>query len=355
MTGPILLGVDGGNTKTLAVAATADGEVLGTGRVVRGSDIHAVSVDAAMAVYDEATDEALRFASDRARRVGGSGRHPAVVAAFSLAGADWPEDVALLTERLSRRWSQPVVVNDAIGALRAAIPTGPGVVIVCGTGTATGARGADGRIWHSGFWQEVQGGRELGVRTLQAIYRAELGIDPPTALTPAVLAATGEPDVEALLHHATSREVVARRDPGVLAPVLLEVAAGGDRAAIAIVARHGTALGRMAAAAARRVGIASDDPFDVALTGGVLRGDRGRLREAIVDAVAAEAPGSRLVEPALEPVAGALLLAFDAAGIPTGSHVLSRIRDGLRSTNLFDQTPVPRRSHPGGRPEGDYN
>ncbi len=330
MTRPILLGVDGGNTKTLAVAASPDGGILGTSRVVRRSDIHAVPVDAAMAVYDEAADLAL------GRALGGSPTAPSrddapVVAAFSLAGADWPEDVALLTERLARRWARPVIVNDAIGALRGAIPTGAGVVVVCGTGTATGARGADGRTWHSSFWQEVQGGHELGVRALQAIYRAEMGIDAPTELTAAVLAATGEPDVEALLHHATGREVFARRDPGVVAPVLLEVADRGDAAAAAIVDRHGTALGRMAAAAARRVGIGRDDPFDLALTGGVLRGHRGRFRAAIVAAVQAEAIAARVVEPVLDPVGGALLLAFDAAGIDAGPEIVSRVRDGLRS------------------------
>ncbi|HEY8439077.1 MAG TPA: BadF/BadG/BcrA/BcrD ATPase family protein [Candidatus Limnocylindrales bacterium] len=318
----VLLGVDGGNTKTIAVAAAPDGTVLGTGRVVRGSDIHAVPVDAALGVYDEATSLALaEVAVDRSQ----------VVAAFSLAGADWPEDVALLTNRLAERWPRASVVNDAIGALRAAIPSGPGVVVVAGTGTATGARGADGRTWHSGFWQEVQGARELGVRAVQAVVRAELGIDPPTALTDAVLRVTGERDIEALLHHASGRDVVDRRDPAVLAPALLASADAGDRTAIEIVDRHGTALGRMAVAAARRVGLRPSDAFSLALTGGVLRQHPGRLRAAIIAAVSAEAPRVVVVEPAQEPVAGALLLAFDTAGIPVDTPVVERIEDGLRS------------------------
>src|SRR4051812_43342854 len=284
---PILLGVDGGNTKTLAVAAAPDGTVLGTGRVARGSDIHAVPIATAIAVHHEAADRALGDRVEEAR----------VVAGLSLAGADWPEDIAALDAAHGRRWPDRVVVNDAIGALRGAIPSGPGVVVVCGTGTATGARGPARATWHSGFWQEAQGGHELGVRALQAVYRAELGIDPPTALTDAVLAATGERDVETLLHHATGREVVGRRDPAVLAPVLLATADAGDPAAGAIVARHGAALGRMALAAARRVGIGSDDRFDLALAGGVLRAHRGSLRQAIIATVRAEAPAVRLVEP----------------------------------------------------------
>jgi N-acetylglucosamine kinase-like BadF-type ATPase len=324
----VLLGVDGGNTKTIAVAAASDGTILGSGRVLRRSDIHAVPVDQALAVYREAAGLALAAI----RR----DPPPRFVAAFSLAGADWPEDVDLLRGRLASSWPDVTVVNDAIGALRAAIPAGPGVVIVCGTGTATGARGPDGQTWHSGFWQEAQGAHELGVRTLQAIYRSELGIDGPTELTDRVLAATRERDVEALLHHATGREVVDRRDSAVLAPILLQAADDGDGAAVEIVDRQGKALAWMALAAARRVGIPLGDDLTVALTGGVLRGSRGRLRDAIASALAEGWPQVRIVEPALEPVAGALLLAFDAAGIPADDRHMRRIEDGLRSADLFD-------------------
>jgi N-acetylglucosamine kinase-like BadF-type ATPase len=81
----VLLGVDGGNTKTIAAAASSDGTILGSGRVLRGSDIHAVPVDQALAVYDEAAGLALGAVPTDPR--------PPVLAAFSLAGADWPEDI----------------------------------------------------------------------------------------------------------------------------------------------------------------------------------------------------------------------------------------------------------------------
>jgi N-acetylglucosamine kinase-like BadF-type ATPase len=216
-------------------------------------------------------------------------------------------------------------VNDAIGALRAAVPTGPGVVVVCGTGTATGARGPDGTTWHSSFWQETQGAHELGVRALQAIYRAELGIDPPTALTGRILAATREPSVEAVLHHASARGIRDRRDPAILAPVLLDVAAEGDPAARRIVARHGASLGRMAVAAARRVGIALERRFLVALTGGVVRHASSVLPDAIAAEIRSSAPEVVVVRSDVEPVVGALLLAFDDAGVPAGRFVRDRI------------------------------
>ena len=331
---PLLLGVDGGNTKAIALVATPDGSIVGSARVLQCSDLYAVPADEALAVHHQVADLALASAA-----VDPDG-HADVTAAFSLAGADWPEDIAFLEARLQRRWPGACVVNDAIGALRAAVPTGPGVVVVCGTGVATGARGPDGRTWHTSFWQEPQGAHELGLKTLRAVYRADLGVDPPTALTERVLAVTGEPSVEALLHSATAREVVQRRDPAMLAWVLLDAAEAGDATARAIVAAHGTELGRTALAAARRVGIAPGEPFGFAMSGGVLRHPGTGLRDAVIAAVRAGAPDVRLLGPVLEPAAGALLLAFDAAGIAVDHGVLERIRAGLASTDLWDTHPA---------------
>jgi len=349
----LVLGVDGGNTKTIALAATTDGTVVGAARALGGSDIYAVGVDAAIASIDRLADEALRAARSGpgADPGGGSAAAPAVpaapaaapaapaAAAFSLAGADWSEDIAVLRERLAARWPEPLVVNDAIGALRAAVPHGPGVVVVCGTGAATGARGADGRTWHSSFWQEPQGAYELGVRALHAVFRAELRIDPPTALRAAVLEALGERDVEAVLHRTTRREGRDRQLAAGLAPVLLDVAEGGDPVAIAIVRAQGVSLGQTALAAARQVGI-ERLPFALALAGGVLRHAGAALRETIVATVLADAPQASVVRPTVEPAAGALLLAFDRAGVEVTEAVEARLRATLPPADLFDTHPA---------------
>jgi N-acetylglucosamine kinase-like BadF-type ATPase len=327
----LLLGIDGGNTKSIALVAAQDGTIAGAGRSPGSSDIHAEPVDVAIGRLEAAADAALRAA--------GAGDSVIAAAGFSLAGADWPEDVALLRSRLAQRWPADVVVNDAVGALRAAIPHGPGVVVVCGTGAATAARGADGRTWHSSFWQETQGAHELGVRALQAVVRSELGIDPPTALTSRVPAALGEPDVAALLHRLTGRSTRGRGEQAALAAVLLDAADLGDRAAVAIAREHGASLGRMALAAARRVGI-DGQPFALALAGGVIRHSGRTLRDAIVGTVQAAAPGTTVVTPTLEPAVGALLLAFDLARIPVTRAVDARLRATLPPVELWDTRPA---------------
>jgi N-acetylglucosamine kinase-like BadF-type ATPase len=327
MSGGVLVGVDAGNTKTIALAARPDGTIVGSARVLGCADLYAVGPAVALEHVWQAVDEAL-------------GDAPTVIrAAFSMAGADWPEDHDLLRAELATRIADPVVVNDALGALRAAIPSGPGVVVVSGTGAATGARGPDGTTWHTSFWQEPQGAHELAVTALQAVYRADLGIDPPTALTAAILAATSAPTVEALLHRQTRR---TDRWWGIdaLAPVVLDVAAGGDPAALAIVRDQGSSLGRTAIAAARRVGI-RDETFGLALAGGLFRHPAPELEAALVETVCAAMPAAEAIRAALEPAAGALLLAFDAAGIPVDHGVDARLRATMPPASLFDTRDWP--------------
>jgi N-acetylglucosamine kinase-like BadF-type ATPase len=328
----LLLGIDGGNTKTIGLVARADGTIVGAARSLRGSDIHAVPTDEAIEVIEGVAAAAIADADADLGAI--------AAAAFSLAGADWPEDIDLLERRLRVSHRDSVIVNDAIGALRATIPHGPGVVIVCGTGAATGARGPAGTTFHTSFWQEPQGARELGVRALRAVYRAELGIGPPTTLTTRILAATGEPDVESLLHHATARGVAGRRDPAAYAAILLDAADDGDAAAREIVRSQGVELAKTAIAAARRVGIEPDVPFGLAVTGGVVRHAGQALRDAIVESVRQRAPLVSVVTPTLEPAAGAVLLAFDAAGIEVDSGVEGQLRESLPPVDLFDTHPA---------------
>ena len=326
---PLLLGIDGGNTKTVALVARADGTVVGTARRLACADPYVVGIADAAEVVIATAAEALRAARDAG--TDGSIAH----AAASMAGADWPEDLDDLSSALRTSWPSIRVVNDALGALRAAVPEGPGVVVVAGTGAATGARGPDGTVWHSSFWQEPQGARELAVRTVHALIRSELGMEPAGSLTARVLRATGDASVEALLHRRTRRGPSRWAEFDGLAGILLDAAADGDVTAEAIVREQGVSLGRTALAAARRVGI-PDGPFPLALTGGLFRHEGTHLAEALIETVHAERPEAKPVRAELPPVAGALLLAFDDAGIPVTAEMEARLSSTLPTDALYD-------------------
>lgn len=323
-----VLGVDGGNTKTLALVARSDGTILGSGRA-GCSDIYATAVpEAALAEIERAVAAALTEA----------GLQPPQLSAgvFSLAGADWPEDFRFLGQAMhARNYGRNIqIVNDAIGALRAGSPEGTGVVVACGTGAAVGGRGKEGQVWHSSFWQQTQGADELSMRALQAVYRAELGIDPPTALTPLILTAFAARDVEEVLHRLTGREFPRPGNWRQLVRPLLDAAEAGDSAARQIVSSHGQALGDYAVVAARRVGLL-DERFTLVLTGGVLRHPSPLLRDALVARVQASAPGAHPVRSRFEPAAGAVLLALDLARIDADSALLDRLEKTLPGTAFY--------------------
>lgn len=322
-----VLGVDGGNTKTIALVANGDGVIVGSGRGGNSDIDGAGSPEAALAALDTALGCALQAAGLAPDRL--------AAAAFSLAGADWPEDFTLLRAALAQRGftRNLQVVNDALGGLRAGSPDGLGVAVICGTGAATGARAPAGRVWWASYWQEPQGAHQLGQKTVRAVFRAELGLDPATSLTPRVLAHFGVDTVEEALHRLTAHQ---RADPGLhrLAAVLLDEAAAGDPVARAIVDEHGAALGDYALVAARRVGLECE-PFNLVLSGGVLRHPTHLLRDALIQRVAARVPGVRPLTSRFEPAAGAVLLALDSTGRLAGEPVLANLAASLPEAALF--------------------
>jgi N-acetylglucosamine kinase-like BadF-type ATPase len=323
-----VLGLDAGNTKTVALVARLDGSIVGGGRGGCGDIYGAGSPEAALGAVDQALLGAL----------GGTGVALSELAATccSMAGADWPEDFDVIRGQLQARGlgGNLSIYNDAIGALRAGSPDGFGLAVACGTGTATGARAPDGRLWHNSFWQAPQGAHELGRMALDAVYRAELGLDPPTRLTARVLDFFQLANVEQVLHRMTARVRPPDPDLSRLARALLDEATAGDSAAVRLVEQHGSALGDYALVAARRVGI-EHTQFTMVMAGGVLRHPSPVLRTALVERVRTAAPGVQPVMSRFEPVAGAVLLALEAAGVTIDAPLLDRMAASLPPAPLF--------------------
>jgi N-acetylglucosamine kinase-like BadF-type ATPase len=300
-----VLAVDGGNTKTLAVVADVTGRTRGAGRG-GGSDIYSTPTpDAALASIESAVRDALASAGVTAAEV--------EAAAFSLAGADWPEDFTLLERTLRERIglpAPPLVVNDAIGALRAGSPDWTGVAVVSGTHNAVGARHPDGRVFHLGFWPDGAGGRAIGRAALRAVYHAELGMGPATVLTEHALELYGADDALGLLYEFTRRGGLAEAEVDRLAPLVLDAADADDAVAVAIVAEKGSILGRQARASAQRLGLPLTGTR-IVLAGRVF----AHPTEHLAAATMAELPGATPVRHVAPPVGGALLLALDRLGV----------------------------------------
>jgi N-acetylglucosamine kinase-like BadF-type ATPase len=325
----LLLGVDGGNTKTIAVVATADGEILGAGRAGCGDIYNAEDAAVAIAEIRTAVDEALAAA--------GASQEALAAGAFSLAGADWPEDIDLLETAVRRLGygRKTEVVNDAIGALRAGTPDGVGVGVTCGTGIAIGARNAAGDIWYSGHWPVAWGGSELGWQALRAVYAAELGLARETSLTRGILDHFEVETVEEVLHRTTARgNTWSAQKQARLAPLLLDHANDGDAVACEIVTEAAGRHAAAALAAADAVGL-RQSPFRLVLNGGVLRHPSQLLETLIRTRVEEQAPAVETVHDPPEPVFGAVLLALDLTGDKDGPAVVERLVETMPGPELF--------------------
>jgi N-acetylglucosamine kinase-like BadF-type ATPase len=309
----LLLGVDGGATKTVALVADAEGTVLGAGRA-GSSDIHSeVPPMRAVGNVVAAAEDALRAAGIAAADL--------AEAAFGLCGADWPEDFRYFHDGLAARLSlpaEPVITNDAYNSLRAGSDDGRGVALVLGTGGAIAARGPRGE-WFSGERLERSGATELGRVVYDALVRAEYADGPRPAFEPAALGRFGVDSVESLVYAITRTGGTGWRGVARLAPALLEAAHDGDRVSREIVRRHARRLADYVRAAARRVGL-EPGVGTIVLAGGLLRSPGSDLREAI----AASLPDDVVVVARLEPVHGAVLVAADRQGFrPSLERLLS--------------------------------
>jgi N-acetylglucosamine kinase-like BadF-type ATPase len=303
----LLLGVDGGATKTVAIVADASGRVLGAGRG-GSSDIHAEH-DPQVAI-DRVADAARQALA----AAGVTGSDPSA-AAFGLCGADWPEDMTLYQEGLAERLGlsrPPSVVNDALGALRVGTPDGVGVSLVIGTGGAIGARGPAGATWFSGMRLEASGATELGRIAYARLIRGTYGGGPIPDFQPTALATHGVDTVEDLVRAITARDT-GTGDQGIarLAPVLLEAGHAGDPVARSAIEEHAIMLAGYVRAAAERVGFDDPDQATLVVTGGVLR---HRCTD-LLTAISSHAGGQRVVRPDAEPVYGVVLLAADEVGV----------------------------------------
>ncbi len=195
-----VIGVDGGSTKTIALVADLNGQILGMARGA-GSNATGENVDEPMGVVVQTTREALEKSGITSRE--------AALGMFTLAGADWPEDIQrrqYALEKAELAW-KVVVKNDTFGGLRAGTRCPYGVVIAAGTGANTAIITPGGDEWVFGYYQDYGGALDFSKEAIEAVLRAEDGRGAPTLLTELVLGQLGFATVEEMLKALVAKRV----------------------------------------------------------------------------------------------------------------------------------------------------
>lgn len=320
MSAPVIVAVDGGNSKTDVVLADADGAVLAA-TTGPASSPHILGVPGSLTLLDRLISEVRAQAGipvglelDRAE--------------VYLAGADLPVEVDILMAAVGQRgWAREHRVdNDTFALLRAGTDSPDAIGVVCGAGTNCVGRVAGGRTARfpalgsiSGDWG---GGHDLAQLVVWHAARGEDGRGPYTALAPAVREYFGLSSVEAVAVAVHLGEIPFARIYE-LTPLLFSAAAAGDAVAARVVKRQAEEVVTMASVAARRLDLGTR-PVDVVLGGGVLTARHPMLHEAIVAGLADQVPGATVRVLADPPVTGAVLLGLDALGATDASKAAVR-------------------------------
>jgi N-acetylglucosamine kinase-like BadF-type ATPase len=303
------LGTDIGSTKTHALIADETGKTVGFGKGGPGNH-EVVGYGGLAAALDTAVSQALAAAGLAKEQIAGAG--------FGVAGYDWPSEREPTLRAIGSLGLQaPVeVVNDTTLGLLAGAAEGWGVAVVSGTGC--NCRGRDrsrqreGKVTgHGVSMGEAAGASELISKTLQAIAQAWTRRGPPTQLTPVFVEHTGSASIEELLENLTTGKVEVHADA---APLVFQVAAGGDPVAMELVRWAGCELGELACAVIRQLEF-EELAFDVVLVGSMFDGGP-KLIEPMRETIHALAPGARLVRLTVPPVIGAVLLGMEQGGLP---------------------------------------
>jgi N-acetylglucosamine kinase-like BadF-type ATPase len=293
----LLLGVDGGGSKTRALVADRDGNVLGTGSAGR-SNYHAAGLEKATQAIAKAVSDAL----------GAAGVKGTLAAAcFGLAGVYRPRDRALLEGwvQASGLASTFTVVNDAELVIAGGTPDLWGVGVICGTGSICLGRSVKGETARAGGWGYLLGdegsGYSLGEHALRLAAQTADGRTDAGGILEAVLQQWGLSDADELLGYVYRPEMT-HTQVAQLAPTILKLWHSGDAHATRLVDRTAIALGRLIESVVTKLSMTAPP---IAFGGGLLVHNPD-LQELIVRRTRVElGPQKRVEDPAL----GALLLA----------------------------------------------
>lgn len=293
------LGVDGGQSRTLALIGDGEGRVVGRG--IAGPCNHVAAAEG-RAKFLGAIGGSIGAACEQA---GVNGASEFVSACLGFSGG--PEDKDALSREVVRA-SKFTITNDASIALSGALAGEPGAVTIAGTGSIAYARNRAGATARAGGWGYVfgdeGGGFDITRQALRAALSFEEGWGPRTTLHAMLLTACQAQTANELLHRFYAGEF-ARPVMAGFAVLVNQAASAGDAEAARILRESADSLAQIANAVCRKLFGKEDVP--VAYVGGIFRSNLllDRFRSVVEN---------RVVKPHFGPAAGALLEAYRAAG-----------------------------------------
>jgi glucosamine kinase len=304
----IVIGVDGGGSKTHVIVADEEGIELASaegggsavspGRATRSADAIAAAVETALSGEDR---DAVTIAA-LVVGVAGAGREEERRAlGRELSGRAIADDVQVLTDAA-------IAVSDAFG-------DGPGILLISGTGSIAYGRGPTGDVARCGGWGPNIGdegsGTWIGRRALGVVSAASDGREPATALTGAILTAAQVNEPEELIPWAAASD---NATIAALAPIVFSTARN-DARANAIVDFAAEELVLHVRSLGQRLFGDERAAIPIAFAGGLLK--RGSLlRRKVEQRLRTAVPGGTVRAEPVVPARGAIRLALQRLRAP---------------------------------------
>lgn len=296
----VAVGVDAGGTATRA-AVSENGKPAGTA--------HGPGANPTTVGLDDAADAIVTVIRKALEH-----RHPQAIV-IGAAGAGRPAVAGTLETLIGSAFGdcRVAAADDAAIALRAAIPAGPGIVLIGGTGSIAYAENGDRRAHVGGLGYLVGdegSGFAIGMAGVRLYGRVLDGRAPRDETAELVARALDAPDRNAYLAALYDAPLVPARIAA-LAPAIIALAGNGDRVATKIVQQAATDLGDLIRAAARATGLNEASPH-VALAGGLFA-ENTLLSYLLELRIVNELPGASILRGGDGAAVGALRLAEQLA------------------------------------------
>ena len=303
-----ILGIDQGGTKTAAAVMRGDGFIVGRA-TARGAYFPNEGVEQALEPIGEAVEEAVRNAAVNKVEI--------VYTVAGIGGIDWPGDDVMIRDALQKRLSLEEIFacNDAVIAFYSGAMRSHGAVLCAGTGMNGALIDTEGRQFVYGDYMEekAQGGSALARRALRKVFDAELGLCPPTELTPLFLGQAEVSDVDTLLKRYMT-EGAFRKELRFLMPQILMIARRGDEAACGLLDEFSGELVAYMAAGFRKMGMKPEEE-EVVLAGSVFKGTDNPLTTRLTEGLQERLRGVKVVQARYEPVVGACIMGLVRLGM----------------------------------------
>jgi len=301
----LVIGIDGGGTKTACVILNSQQTILAQARV--GSCNR-------NSVGDEKAQENLAQGIKSILQVAGCDHTDIAGACIGMAGVDRPNERSIVSEWFDALLPNvPVTIyNDALIAL-ASGTNGDlcGVAVISGTGMIVYGINRAGQVQRAGGWGPLFGdkgsGYALGSAALSAIANATDGLGPATALDGALRDYLDLSTPQALIPWAYGDLSWARIAE--LAPVVIECAQQKDPIASTIADEAAVDLAAAVELVVRGLGMLSE-PSPIILSGGNLA--PGLYSSLVQQHINSLIPQAQMIRPSVEPAVGAAQLALKA-------------------------------------------